>query len=530
MISQKRHFVLLSFLSVLALVCQLAAAEFKAEIVVDPDRPIGTANRLILGNNIQWVDRGDEMLRADGQGLSEAMVDKARAMGVTLLRYPGGSLSDLYHWRDGMGELSQRGSNEHFYSGRKQKVELGTQEFLELCEALGAMPMITVNTATGSPEEAAEWVRLVNVKGLNSRRTGKPLPRVDYWEVGNEPYLKDEKQKKLWLKPEEFARRATRFIVAMRHADPSIQIAVPLRSDKIGGRPATPLPGFNRTVLQNVAAKFDFVALHNAYLPLDFDGKHSENELYWASVAAPFTVEADFVETRKQLDRLRPGEAINLAVTEYNAFFSIGKRSDAFIHTPAGALYVADLLRLFAYSPDIAIANFWSLSGNWHFGAIDRTGRVRPPHAVLGAYAEVLRGDLLPVAVVTRTVNTPQVGFVPAMEGVPLTRALATQDDRALRLIVMNRDPGEPVATRFAMGNSTIWSGGRVRIFQAGGRFDLREDNDRFRISERPIAAGRETLDLSIPPLSFAVITLDRVRADLAGKPRGPKMKGKKHD
>lgn len=527
----KQFFAVFFCLVILALPCRPSAAEFRAEIIIDSSRPIGPVNRLILGNNVQWVDRGDELLRAEGKGMSEAMIDKARATGVTLLRYPGGSLADLYHWRDGLGDLPQRGRNEHFYSGRKQTVELGTQEFLEVCEAVGAMPMITVNTATGAAEDAAEWVRLVNVKRLTSRRTGKPLPRVDYWEVGNEPYLKDDKQKKLWVKPEEFARRATRFIEAMRKEDPAIHIAVPLRSDLIGGKPATPLPGFNKTVLQGVAARFDFVALHNAYLPLDFEGKHSEDELYWASVAAPSVVAADFEATRKQLAQLRPGEAVRLAVTEYNAFFTIGRSSDAFIHSPTGALYVADLLRLFAYTPDLAFANFWSLSGNWHFGAIDRHGRARPAHVVLGAYNEVLKGSLLPVAVTAKTINTPHAGFVPAMKDVPLVSAIATRDESTLRLIVMNRDPRETADATLSLGDGFKWRGGSLRIYQANGRFDLREDVERFRMTGRMVEPGESRVALAIPPLSFAVLILDKSPdKDMSGKPRKPRRAGGRHD
>ena len=270
------------------------SGEFSTDVSVDTAKPIGAVNTLILGSNLQWVDRGDEMFEPGGMRIAPAMLEHAQALGVTLLRYPGGSLSDLYHWRDGMGGQEKRGENEHFYSGRKQKVEVGTQEFLELCESLGALPLITVNVGSGTAEEAAEWVRMVNVTGLTSRLSGKRLPRVRYWEIGNEPYLKDDKQKKIWMTPETYAARAAEFIVAMRKVDPAIEVGIPLRSDKIGGRPATPLPGFNETVLMSLKPRFDFVALHDAYLPTATDGKYSDEDLYWASVAATEVVQADF--------------------------------------------------------------------------------------------------------------------------------------------------------------------------------------------------------------------------------------------
>ena len=526
--SSSRHFILALLLAGLTLSCRAAGGSFATTIAVDTAHPIAPANPLVLGNNIQWVDRGDEMLSGDGKNLSGPMIEKAREMGVTLLRYPGGSLSDLYHWRDGMGPLPRRGSNEHFFSGRKQRIDLGTQEFLEICEAIGAQPMITVNTATGSPEDAAEWVRLVNVEGLKSRLTGKPLPKVDYWEVGNEPYLKDEKQKKLWTKPEDFARKASRFIEAMRKVDASIRIAIPLRSDIIGGKPATPLPGFNEAVLRGISAKFDFAALHNAYLPLDFEGKHSEDELYWASVAAPRVVEADFAETRKQLARFRPGEKIGLAVTEFNRFFSMGRSSDAFVHSPTGALYVADLLRVFAYSPDLAFANFWSLSGNWHFGAIGRDGRTRPVFEVLRAYSDVLRGNMLPVSVKTKMVSTRRAGYVPAMDNVPLLHTTATREGNTIRMLIANRDPEQSSALSVEMAGEARWDGGNLRLFQASSRFDVRENADRFQRSKRPIEAGNGMISLSLPPVSFAVLEI-HFEDTKSGKTRTSKRL-RKHD
>lgn len=499
-----------------------AAGEFATEVAVDPGRALGPANPLILGNNLQWVDRGDEMFRRDRKGPAGIMVERAAAMGVSILRYPGGSLSDLYHWRDGIGDAHQRGENEHFYSGRKQAVEVGTQEFLELCEALGAQPLITVNAGSGTAEEAAEWVRLVNAGGLRSGATGKLLPRVQYWEIGNEPYLKDDKQKKLWMTPQAYAAKANQFIEAMRKVDPKIQIAIPLRSDRIGDLPATPLPGFNENVLREIKGRFEFVALHNAYLPMAIDARYSDDDLYWATVAASRVVEADFAETRRMLARLQPDRRIRLAVTEYNAFFGIGTASEAYINSPAGALYVADLLRLFAYTPDLAFANYWSLSGNWHFGALSQTGDPRPAHRVLRAYREVLRGSLLPVSVKTATVDTPRVGYVPAQRGVPKVKALATLDGGVVRLILINHDLHEATGVAIAFGDARAWSRGRVTTLAARGRFDTRDGQPRFQERTEEVAAGSGMFRLQVPAVGLAVVELESlVKAD--GRKQAPR-------
>lgn len=486
-----------------------AAAQFPTELNIDTARPLGPVRPLILGNNLQWVDRGDEMFQADGKGFASAMLEKARRMGVTMLRYPGGSLSDLYHWRDGMGIMAQRRDNEHFFSGNRQKVEAGTQEFLELCEALGAEPLITVNVGSGEAADAAEWVKLVNVTGLRSRESGKPLPRVLYWEIGNEPYLKDNKQKKLWMTPEVFAARAQQFIQAMRKVDPAIEVAVPLRSDTISGLPATPWPGFNETVLKTISADFNHVALHNAYLPTTIDASYSDDQLYWASVGATRTVQADFVATRALLARLKPGRRIRLAVTEHNALFTLGKDTDGYINSPAGALYVADLLRLFAYTPDLDYANFWSLSGNWHFGAISNSGVPRPQAVVLSIFHEALKGRLLSVGVRTATVDTPRVGYVAAANGVPKVKALATIDDTKVRVLMINHDPQQSTAVTISFSDARSWRNGRLRSWAGTARFDTRDVAGRLQAASQQLVAGKNSVQVQVPPLGLALLELD---------------------
>ena len=83
------------------------------------------------------------------------------------LRFPGGSLSDEYHWKTN--------------TTLDNTWEWGTSfdEFADIATTTGAEVFITVNYGTGTPEEAAEWVRHSNV--IN--RYG-----FKYWEVGNENY------------------------------------------------------------------------------------------------------------------------------------------------------------------------------------------------------------------------------------------------------------------------------------------------------------------------------------------------------
>ena len=480
-------------------------------ISVDPGKVLAAANRNILGNNIQWVDDADGLIEHDSGKFVAGSLEHARRMGSTILRYPGGAQSDLYHWRDGVGESAKRGENRHFFSHAKQRVRFGTQEFLEYCEAVGAQPLITVNTATGTPEEAAEWVKLANVTRLKSARTGKPLPKVVYWEIGNEPYVNDGQNKDLWITPEKFAARANTFIHAMKAVDSSIQVGIPLRSDKIGTVPATPHQGYNRKVLGAINAPFEFVALHNAYLPFNYmpDKRYKDEDYYRATMAASRVIVEDFNQTRALLRELKPGKTIPLAVTEYNALYQLSQNEEAkYITTMAGAMFVADALRVFATTPDLAFANFWSLGGNWHFGALDNGGQPRPAYHALNYFNMLLQGNLIAAKFAGGTFANRSVGVVPSYEDTPTVAGLATRSGNVVRLLLINKEAqqvreatleiagaAKPVEIKFSFVTST-------NPLAAGKASDVVAEYD------GTLATAPLPVSFKLPPCSIVLLTV----------------------
>ena len=75
-----------------------------------------------------------------------------------VLRFPGGSLSDVYHWQTNMSE------------GQTFEWANSFDEFVAIAAATRAAVYITANYGTGTPEEAAAWVNYANkVKHHNVR-------------------------------------------------------------------------------------------------------------------------------------------------------------------------------------------------------------------------------------------------------------------------------------------------------------------------------------------------------------------------
>jgi alpha-N-arabinofuranosidase len=418
---------------------------FTARIVVSGDgsRPV---NRGVLGNNVVWNEGGERLLRGNDIQWHPEMLRQIVQIPPTVLRYPGGTNADFYEWRNGIGPLSSRRENATL-TGRRERIRLGTDEFLELAGRFGSEPLITVNVGTGTPQQAAAWVEYTN------RRRGASGPPVRYWEIGNEPYLA-ARFPEARVEPRDFAARADATIRAMKAVDPSIRVGLPHRNDTLGGVKATDFPGFSETVLRTVTAPYEYVALHSSYFPVLLERGTSTDDIFLATMASTETIREDFDATRAMLRAFAPGRDVKLAVTEYNALYSLDiltrgllslvtSRTDRYIESLAGALFVADSLRVFAETDDLLFACFWSISGNWYFGALDHSAKPRPAFYVLEAYDRVLRGRQLRTIVTAPTFASPRVGFSPPRLAVPLIAAIATREGDTVRLAVINKHSSE---------------------------------------------------------------------------------------
>ncbi|PXW96192.1 alpha-N-arabinofuranosidase [Sphaerotilus hippei] len=489
------------------------------DVHIDVDDPGAPLNAELLGHNVQWVDRGDDLLRPDGRP-EPAMLARLAQLAPTVLRFPGGAQSDVYHWQRGVGPLAQRRSNEHFHNRQQQPSILGTAEFLDLCERTGAQPVITVNVPSGTPEEAAAWVRAVNVDGLRSPQTGRRLRQVQRWEIGNEPYLKDEARPELAMEPEAFARQADRIIRAMRAVDPSLLIGLPLSNDRRNGVPVVHFTNYARRVLATLTERVDIACVHNAYLPFGYDRLDDPQALYWATMGGSRTVMADLDALHRLIAEARPGLVLPVALTEYHAIFSLGRgASDEWTGSPAAALYVTDLLMMLARRDDVRWANLWSLSGNWRFGAIHGQGWLRPVGEVLALMRPLFNGERLPARGSATTAATPAAGLVAAVAALPLVETLATlepgTEQDCIRLLLLHKHPTQAASGTLRLTGLHQPGRHRLRLHSLSAPSVMRADDatDLFvRQRTTPPADAVQitddtlTLDLTLPPASVSLL------------------------
>ena len=215
-------------------------------------------------------------------------------------------------------------------------------EFVQVAAATRAAVYITANYGTGTPQEAAEWVRHANKIQHNN---------VRYWEIGNENYGSWEADNNTRPHdPVTYANRFKEYWRQMKAVDPSIKIGAvvvtgedsftnymdhPVTNPRTGAVHNGWTPVMLDT-LRQLGVTPDFVVYHRYE-----QGPGSESDLFLLNSAASWPNDA--AGLRQMLDDYLGQKArhVEMAVTEHNSVFSNpGKQTTSLVN----GLFLADAL------------------------------------------------------------------------------------------------------------------------------------------------------------------------------------------
>src|SRR6516225_9284740 len=86
-----------------------------ATVKINTERVIGDIDPKLYGNFIEHLGRcidggvfEEKSALSDSSGFRRDVLEAARKLNVSILRWPGGNFSSNYHWRDGIGPREQR--------------------------------------------------------------------------------------------------------------------------------------------------------------------------------------------------------------------------------------------------------------------------------------------------------------------------------------------------------------------------------------------------------------------------------------
>ncbi len=232
-------------------------------------------------------------------GMRRDTLDLLKDMGGTIYRWPGGNFVSGYDWTDGIGDRDQRpnkrnlhyaglsssfSSEQAMLASDRAKIiqyglysiiepnDMGTDEFIAMCEYIGAEPYIVVNTGLGESDAAAKWVEYCNGStdteyGAIRANNGNAEPyNVVYWGIGNE--MNGRHQLGYMSNQAQYILKHDRFITAMKAVDDSIKVFA------VGDN----YSDYTKIMMQQGVNEFDYVQEHFYAVRVEDDlSKHVKN-------------------------------------------------------------------------------------------------------------------------------------------------------------------------------------------------------------------------------------------------------------
>ena len=388
--------------------------EGTAEITLS-DQVIGWVNRAVLGANIlgypaanQAPDNRDILffsMKGGGFWNPEkrtpvaAMLDLAREAGATTLRWPGGCEAHEFNWKKTVGPLKNR-----------PRQAFGLPEFLKLCEALKAEPILTMADYWGAPEDFADLVEYLNAPANENpnggiawakvrAQDGHPAPYgVKWFEAGNEsfhgPHADQFREGPLpaILSADSYAARFLQISAAMKAVDPSVKVGAVLGYDLSPNW----VGGWSETVLRQTAKAADFFIYHAYGGDAGKEGSDAPDKVYRRGFTTAREFQAALALANRRIREIA-GREIPLAVTEYNGGYAQDKPVP-YRFALGTAVQVADFIQvLLQPSLNISQAHYWQFA-NEYWGMIrgeDEPYGKRPAWYLMHLYHTYLGDTLL---------------------------------------------------------------------------------------------------------------------------------------
>ncbi len=398
----------------------------------------------------------------------------AEAMHMTELRF-GGNFSSYYHWQDGTGPPDKRITMQNIAWGIPESNQFGTDEFLAFCRLVQAEPQFDLNIGSGTPQEAADWV-----KYIRDRYHG-PL----ILEMGNELYGKWQVG---YSTLSEIASRTLNFSKAVRPVAGNATLMA--TGDTPNG-----FEKWNAAELTDPPGTFDLLTTHfivgTNHVQL---APYTPDFMAAAAYAVPFAVGENLDRMQAQVDSVPGYKDTHFAVTEW-LFNSKGSGERNFTNespssrNEGGAVMIASTFNTyFRHSNQVKLVD---MTGLMEFAGIwKRREQVfaSPAYYVFQMYSAAKGDTVLPVVTNSGTysVKNGTAGF-PSVSGVPYIDIAATRntEKRTLTLFCINRSLTDEAPVSIDIGTFASTGTARVEQIYAVSRYVMNDEVEPKRVVPR---------------------------------------------
>ena len=466
--------------------------------------PDGKLHRLDPADFVVQV-AGDECVELDQfslmpadamSGMDPDAVTLAKEMNTPLVRF-GGNFTSSYHWTDGVGPRDKRKNTLNNSWGIPEYNSFGTDEFLEFCRLIGAQPQIALNLGSGTPEEAASWVRYVD----DHWSTHAGL----LWELGNE----------LWgdwnlgyPTRDQLAGRTAEFSKAIRAVDPAARLIA------TGADPEV-FTSWNAIQLTNPPGTFNYLSTHFVVGTGEVRMKGPTPEFVAAAaLALPVELGNRLRQAQSQIDDT-PGYRgkAHLAFTEW--LFS-GERNNAPSYTnTGGAIITGGFLNMLMKNADIVPIS--DMTGIMEFAGIWKNRSqvyATPSYYVFKLYASANITKTVSVNTnagsysVAEGVNRlPEIASVPYLDVV----AALSENGKTLTLFCVNRSLDTDISADIRLHNFAPAATAAVHVLRSRSLTDSNDEMVPTRV--KPVDSVEtvrpDRWSHTFPHASVTVISID---------------------
>ena len=436
--------------------------EFQLELKTDLLASLEPADLVISlhGDSRIMIDNVSLFPDDTVDGMDPEVLALARELHSPLVRF-GGNFTSAYDWRDGVGPRDKRVSMLNLAWGIPEYNTFGTDEFLRFCELIQAKPQIALNLGTGTPAQAADWVRYVDAHWAD-HKGGLT------WELGNE----------LWgdyqvgyPAPSQAAALTLANSTAVRNIDPTAHL---IATGGDGGL----FREWNAQQLRDPAESLEYLSSHFIVNEAVLLPGASDEFRTMAMLAVPWGLSARIDDLRRQaVEAHRP--KLKFAFTEW--LMITNSKTVPNYNNVGGALFAGGFLNAMMRKSDtVTIAD---MTGILEFGGIWKKREqvyASPAYWVLRSYAQASPRSLLEISSTSPTYSISKgVVQLPEVVGAPYLDVVAaeSEDKSKLVLFCVNRNLTRP--ERASLDFSALGKvSGPARVTTVEGDGILAENNE----------------------------------------------------
>ncbi|HVU16788.1 MAG TPA: alpha-L-arabinofuranosidase C-terminal domain-containing protein [Candidatus Didemnitutus sp.] len=439
---------------------------------------------------------------SDANGFRKDMIEAARELQLTQMRWPGGNFTSTYDWRDGIGPRNGRPRRMELAWGVVEPNQVGTDEWVLLNHLIGSENVVCINMGTGTLDDARFWVEYCNAPAGTywaDRRVanGHPEPfGIKYWCLGNEvdgaPWIIGHKD------ADDYVKFAVEAAKAMRRSSPGTKLEF-IANGSSNYQDNLEWVEWNWKVIKGLAGIADYLSIHRYW----DDSKDYYVLLGQRAVDLDQKIEITAGQIKAVAD-VRKINPMHVSVDEWAPPFRGGHLS-----TLALAEYFNSFLR---HADVVKMANYTLLTSILgRDPKTDQTFRT-PLFQAFKMYSTRCRGAALATFVHCDSFSTGE-----HYAHIPYLDVSSVYDSKAHQVVinVVNRHRDEAIATEIESAAGVFRGDATVRQITSDdidNRPYTYEARDTYEPKVTTLAAAGSTLHVTFPAHSLTQIVVDVAR------------------